>query len=299
MKRVIAIGECMIEASERADGSIVRGWGGDTLNTAVYMARLGVLIDYLTVLGDDPWSEEMIAAWRAEGVGTGLVQRLPGRLPGLYVIQTDARGERRFSYWREHSPARTLFDRPPAHELRKALTGCDLIYLSGITLSLYGPGGRRNLFNSLGTARLHGVKIAFDTNFRPPGWPDLDEARAAYRQALAESDFIIASVEDTELLFGPAARDQIEAHLPRAEIVLKLAEPACVVYSEGRTFRVEAQPVLDVVDTTAAGDSFAAAYLAARLAGRTPDSAAQAGHRLAGEVIRHHGAIIPRAAMPH
>jgi 2-dehydro-3-deoxygluconokinase len=55
--------------------------------------------------------------------------------------------------------------------------------------------------------------------------------------------------------------------------------------------------VQDVVDTTAAGDSFAAAYLAARLAQAEP-AAARAGHRLAGAVVRYRGAIIPRAAMP-
>jgi 2-dehydro-3-deoxygluconokinase len=53
-----------------------------------------------------------------------------------------------------------------------------------------------------------------------------------------------------------------------------------------------------VIDTTAAGDSFAAAYLAARLDGAEPAAAALSGHRLAGAVVRHRGAIMPRAAMP-
>jgi 2-dehydro-3-deoxygluconokinase len=62
---------------------------------------------------------------------------------------------------------------------------------------------------------------------------------------------------------------------------------------------VEAAPVTDpVVDTTAAGDSFSAAYIAARVAGANPVDAARAGHRLAGVVVCHPGAIIPRAAMP-
>jgi 2-dehydro-3-deoxygluconokinase len=61
---------------------------------------------------------------------------------------------------------------------------------------------------------------------------------------------------------------------------------------------VPGTPVDDVVDTTAAGDSFAAAYLHARLSGESPRSAAAAGHRLAGQVVRYRGAIIPRDAMP-
>src|SRR6187399_2663481 len=87
--RIASIGECMIELRQLPDGHLTRSFGGDTLNTAVYLARLGVSVDYVTALGDDPLSEEMLAGWRAEGVGTGLVARVPGRLPGLYLIQTD------------------------------------------------------------------------------------------------------------------------------------------------------------------------------------------------------------------
>ena len=104
----------MIELREEADGRLFRSFGGDTLNTAVYLARLGTPVDYITALGDDSWSDELIAAWKAEGVGTSRILRLPGRLPGLYIIQTDLKGERRFSYWRETSAARLLFQAPEA-----------------------------------------------------------------------------------------------------------------------------------------------------------------------------------------
>ena len=94
MARVASIGECMIELSPAAGGLLSRSYGGDTLNTAVYLARLGVAVDYVTALGDDPWSDEMLGAWQAEGVGTDLVVRVPGRLPGLYLISTDDDGQR-------------------------------------------------------------------------------------------------------------------------------------------------------------------------------------------------------------
>jgi sugar/nucleoside kinase (ribokinase family) len=134
----------MIELREMADGHLSRGYGGDTFNTAVYLARLGVPVDYVTALGDDSWSDEMIAGWPAEGVGTGLVMRVPGRVPGLYVIQTDEKGERRFSYWRDSAPARDLFALPQTAELVAALMDYDVLYLSGITLSLYDDSGRKH-----------------------------------------------------------------------------------------------------------------------------------------------------------
>lgn len=288
----------MVELRERPDGQLTRGWGGDTLNTAVYLARLGVAVDYVTALGDDPWSDEMVAGWRAEGVGTGHVVRLPGRLPGLYVIQTDPRGERRFSYWRDRAPARDLFELPETAEIVDALGAYDWLYVSGITLSLYGAPGRARLLEAVDRARDHGGQLAFDTNFRPRGWPDRDVARAAYVQAARRAAILLASTEDLQLLFGAPDPAPLTADASAAELVLKLPEPACRIMAPGLDRVVAAEPVAEVVDTTAAGDSFAAAYLAARLAGGDPLAAAHAGHRLAGAVVSYAGAIIPRAAMP-
>ena len=298
MTRVACVGECMIELSQAGDGLLQRSWGGDTLNTAVYLARLGIAVDYVTALGGDPLSDEMAEAWQAEGVGTSLVVRVPGRLPGLYLISTDAAGQRRFDYWRDSAPARLLFDLPQTGAIVAALAGYDVIYLSGISLSLYGEDGRARLIAALDTARARGRRIAFDTNFRPRGWPDRALAKAAFRAALRRADMVFASVEDLDLLFGEGGVAELPTAEPRTEVVLKLAEPAVRIFLGGEVETIAARPVDGVIDTTAAGDSFAAAYLAARLAGGDPAAAARCGHSLAGAVVRHRGAIIPYAAMP-
>ena len=297
MTRVACIGECMIEIREGADGSLSRAYGGDTLNTAVYLARLGVGVDYITALGDDPWSDEMIAGWLAEGIGTQWVMRLAGRLPGLYLVQTDARGERRFSHWRDSAAARSLFALPETPAVRDALLGYELLYLSGISLSLYGDAGRQMLFATLDRARQLGRRVAFDTNFRPRGWPDRTVGQAVYRDAFRRSDIVLASSEDLEMLFGGSGAGELLGHRASAEIILKLPDHACRVLAGDTDITVRAEPVDKVVDTTAAGDSFAAAYLAARLGGADPGAAALAGHHLAGIVVGYPGAIIPRQAM--
>src|ERR1700749_3089438 len=102
----------MIELKQAGGGLYSRGFGGDTLNTAGYLARLGVSVDYITALGDDPLSCEMIAGWAAEGVGTTRVARLPGKLPGLYMISTDDKGKRRFFHLRGSAAARRPLDLP-------------------------------------------------------------------------------------------------------------------------------------------------------------------------------------------
>ena len=288
----------MVELREMADGTLRRSHGGDTLNTAVYLARLGVTVDYVTALGDDPLSDEMLAHWQAEGIGTSLVRRVSGRLPGLYMIQTDPLGERRFLYWRDSAAARTLFDPPEHPALLTTLAAYDLLYWSGITLSIYGPSGRDTLFAVLEAARRRGARVAFDTNFRPRGWPDRSLAATLFRQAFDRSDIVFASQEDLMHLFGADGASEFATHAAQAERVLKLHRPAVAVALAGETAVIEAEPVRHVLDTTAAGDSFAAAYLAARLAGHGPQSAARAGHALAGVVVGHPGAIIPRDAMP-
>jgi 2-dehydro-3-deoxygluconokinase len=291
--RVASIGECMVELREVTQGQLSRGFGGDTLNTAVYLARLGVAVDYVTALGDDAWSDEMLAAWQAEGIGTGRVQILAGLLPGIYVIQTDPHGERRFLYWRDNSAAKRLFD----HLDPAALDVFDVLYLSGITLSIYHEASRNRLFEMLNKARARGARVVFDTNFRARGWPDLALARSLYGRMFALADIVLASTEDLGLLHGETGEATLLAHAPTTEIVLRLDHPACRVIGKGRDEIVEAAPIAQVVDTTAAGDSFAAAYLAARLAGAAPDAAARAGHDLAGLVVGHPGAIVPRHVM--
>ncbi len=305
-KRVAAIGECMLELSaaggDASAGKLQLAYGGDTLNTAVYLARLGAPVDYVTLLGDDDNSDWMLRCWRSEGVGTELVGRLPGRLPGLYMIRTDERGERSFSYWRGESPARDLFDAPArVEELGRALAAYGLVYLSGISLSLYGDAGRERLFTMLCALREGGTRVAFDSNYRPAGWPDPALARAAFDRACDCADILLPTYEDELALFQDASPlatiDRIRGH-GVGEVVLKQGPAGCMVATDGEIIEVPAQAVKSPIDTTAAGDAFNAAYLAGRLRGLAPARAARWGHALAAKVIQHRGAILPLAQMP-
>ena len=301
MTRVACIGECMLELSAAEAKPDLRrlGFGGDTLNTAIYLARLGVPVDYVTALGDDPYSERMIEAWKAEAVGTRLVQRVAGRLPGLYMIELDASGERRFFYWRQQAPAREIFGNAGTSDLCNALLHYEWLYLSGISLSLYGEAGRERLFDLLRQFRAKGGKVAFDTNYRPRAWPSVEVARREIRDQLPLTDLVLSSLDDETGLndVGSAeeAADLIHGLGPRT-VVIKRGGQGCMVSIEGRKSNVPAVKVAKIVDATAAGDSFNAGFLAAILRGDDPLQAAKLGHRCAAIVIGHHGAIVPREA---
>lgn len=307
MKRVATIGECMIELRHTDSQTLKLGFGGDTLNTAVYLARAGrsagIEVDYVTALGDDLYSGNMLAAWREEGIGTDLVARLPGRLPGLYIIRTDESGERSFTYFRSAAAARDMLRDGRDTRLAERLAGHSCVYLSGITLSILDDGQRRSLMDILDRLRSGGTRIAFDSNYRPVGWPRIDDARLWMGEALRRSDIALPTLDDEQRLFGDPDADACLDRLQRLgvrEIVLKLGGAGSIVWSTDASAsrRVDAVPVSKIVDTTAAGDSFNAGYLYGRLVGKDPVAAAVIGNRLAAVKIQHPGAIIPPGAMP-
>ena len=124
--RIAVTGECMVELlpvrSEGGEALFRQGFSGDTLNTAVYLSRLGGLeTSYLSAVGNDPLSESMLDFWQGEGVDCSLVRRIPGASPGLYMIRNDRHGERSFFYWRSScfrtrrgNPSGTGKGRPPS-----------------------------------------------------------------------------------------------------------------------------------------------------------------------------------------
>ncbi len=305
MLRIASIGECMIELSETAgaaqqSGAMQRTFGGDTLNTAVYLARsldnAPGEVHYVTALGDDPFSAEMLAAWKREGLKTGQVFRLAGRLPGLYIIRTDAAGERTFHYWRSAAAARELFRAEQAESLAASLSGFDLVYLSGITLGILDTESRDRLFALLEALKHAGCRIAFDTNYRPRLWHSRAEAQAAVSRVLGLAALALPTFDDEAALFGDETAEATAARLHGLgveEVVVKCGAEPCLISRDGRHNRVAGERVAKPLDTTAAGDSFNGAYLAARLTDETPEAAAAAAHRLAARVIATKGAIIP------
>lgn len=306
-QKIAVIGECMIEMSEKG-AQVSRGFGGDTLNTAVYLARqvdAGALsVHYVTALGQDSFSQQMLDAWRQENVQTDLVQRMSDRLPGLYYIETDDSGERTFWYWRNEAAARYWLESEQAPAIIEQLASFDYLYLSGISLAILSPRSRETLLALLRRCRANGGKVIFDNNYRPRLWSGKEETQQVYQQMLACTDIAFLTLDDEDALWGERPVEEVIARTQAAgvhEVVIKRGADSCLVAIAGEALQeipAVKLPKEKVVDTTAAGDSFGGGYLAVRLCGGDAAQAAARGHLTASTVIQYRGAIIPKQAMP-
>jgi len=302
--RIAIIGECMVELQKTGE-LYKQSYGGDTLNTALYLSRLTfpyhVTTSYITGLGVDSFSHSMLTAWQDENINTDLVFQSQVKQPGLYTIATDDDGERSFQYWRNDSAAKYWLLENDIDELQQQLDKHQLIYLSGISLAILPDKCREILFKLIQNCKNKGIKIAFDNNYRPRLWSGKDEAQQIYKRMLALTDIAFITFDDDVLLFGDTEEqtsiDRTQA-LGVSEIVMKRGSDDCFVITPGQRIAVASKKVDKVIDTTAAGDSFSAGYLAKRVLGGTPEQSAQAGHNLASQVIQHAGAIIEQQYMP-
>lgn len=290
--KIAAIGEAMIELSMVGDTPQI-GVAGDTLNTAIYLKRTAprVRVDYVTRLGHDAFSQQIADFIAAQDVGTEAIERDETRTCGLYGITTDGAGERTFTYWRSQSAARQVFSGPngPSFDW---LNWYDAIYLSGISLAILPPETRDPLLRWLANYRASGKRVIYDSNYRPALWPDQATAQAVTETMWHMSDIALPSQDDEAAIFNETL-DEVAARfvgMGKSGALKRGPEgPLCLETSASGTYA----PAQQVVDTTAAGDSFNGGYLGARLTGASQADALRAGHDLAARVVGHRGAIIP------
>jgi 2-dehydro-3-deoxygluconokinase len=286
MARIVCIGEALLELSQ-SGGDWHLGYGGDTLNTAIHLARRGHDVAYLTAIGKDPLSADLKEQWAAEGLDTTLVLEHDARSTGLYAISTDLQGERSFSYWRDNSAARALFSLSGIDEALAKAEAADLVCYSLITLAILPEAARSRLLAL-------DARLAFDGNYRPQLWANAASAAKARDAAIARASIGLPTLEDETLISGEVSGDAVARHwqgLGCAETIVKMGAAGCRLIDG----TVLAPPeLLQPVDTSGAGDAFNAGYLDARLSGATAIEAAAEGHRVAGWVVMRRGAIPPQ-----
>lgn len=293
-QKFLAIGECMVEMAPTGDDQYAMGFAGDTFNTAWYLRKLAgddVTVSYFSAVGDDAASDRMTAFMRTAGVVPEM-RVIPGTAVGLYMISLKD-GERSFSYWRSASAARQMAN--GLTELPDLASG-DVAFFSGITLAILPPEGRETLLNVLAKARDNGVRIVFDPNLRPRLWASSQEMCDWIMRGAAVSDIALPSFEDEATFFNDADKAATAKRYADAGVTLSIVKDgadAVLIDAAGQPQEtVTPMKVAQVVDTTAAGDSFNAGFLNGLLAGNSNADAVRAGCALAAQVVGKRGALV-------
>ena len=300
MTKIACIGEVMIELSLQTAESAQIGIAGDTYNTAVYLAHLlknCAEVQYITVIGQDTFSDRILAHMHHHGVRSDFVARHSLKNPGLYAIETDDQGERRFSYWRSDSAARTLFGPECAIDLTM-LAQFDLIYISGISLAILPVTQRHALIEALIYYQARGGIVAYDSNHRPKLWENPEIARQTNEVMWDFAAIALPSIDDEMGIFGESDASDVIARLckdgPRIG-ALKRGHlgPYDLEHRISKNYGLAQH----VVDSTAAGDSFNAGFLAGYIRAAAPDDRLKQAHDLAALVVQCRGAILPDAEL--
>jgi len=290
---ILCFGEAMVELSAIQETNCRIAIAGDTFNTAVYLSRAGHRVGYVSAVGTCPFSTKLLGALGDENIDATSVPALPDQSVGLYAISVDDHGERSFTYWRSESAVRSLFESENADAVASALKDVETLYLSGITLSLYTAEAQRQILGILADRKNAGKRNTFDGNFRPRNWQDHDQARDIISEAISLSTWSMPTFDDEAMLFGDTSpEDTAKRHLDLGVDEVTVKHGAAGALVNGNHW-VRPPETIKPIDTTGAGDSFNAAYLSSRLRGEATEDAALAGHRLAGQVLKVPGALIP------
>jgi len=294
-KTLTGIGECMIELSQADRGLLRQSFAGDVINTLWYATRHQSdkwTSSFFSAVGNDVLSDEMLQFITQGGISCDRVVRISDRRPGLYMIHLDG-AERSFSYWRDHSAARLLARDKDA--LSDAIAASDAVYFSGITLAILNDDDARYLIQLLGKARHNGTIVTFDPNIRPALWADAENMLQTITQAAAVSQLVLPSFDDEAKAFGDASPVDTADRYCRAGAdicVVKDGSNSVVVHDGNHGTQYPTPPVVGLVDTTGAGDSFNGAFLAAYLEHGDLAAAVTTAQACAARVICHHGALI-------
>ncbi|MDX3926946.1 MAG: sugar kinase [Shinella sp.] len=300
-RRLLSIGECMVELMQAGDGLMRKSFAGDTFNAAYY-ARLFLpadwAVDYFTAVGTDAISDEMLGFMESRGIGTSFIARIADRSPGLYMIDLKD-GERSFSYWRSVSAAKLLAR--DAGRLRDAVERSDIVVFSGITLAILPPEGVETLLAELRRAKAAGKPVVFDPNIRARLWDSAERLRETVSEGARAATLLMPSFDDEKTHFGDGSVEETVARyraLGVENVVVKDGERGATLAFGERWMHVPSCRIERIVDTTSAGDSFNGGFLARYALTDDPETSAAFATKLAAAVIQHHGALVDREKLP-
>ena len=244
---------------------IAMGLGGDAANEALVLARLGHSPALVSVVGDDAPGDFVRRTLSRSGVDVAAVAVKEDLDTGINVVLVRPDGERGFITSRSGSLRRlSLPDILPALDspaFADVKVACMASLFVSPELTLEDTAA---LFDAL---KARGLTLCADTT-RPKRGETLREAGSA----LSRLDYFFPNLDEAAALTGRRNPDAVADALLNCgvkHVALKLGRDGCLLAGRNERHLIPAIPGIQCVDTTGAGDTFAGAFIAAILEGRT------------------------------
>jgi len=287
---VLCLGEPLLEFNQIKEGNkknYISGYGGDTSNTAISIARQGMSVGLISKVGKDKFGSDLFELWKREKVDSSHVSIHPEAPTGIYFVTHDADGHH-FTYYRSGSAAcqMTTFDLP-----KEDLSQTRILHLSAITQAI-SVSSCETAFAAIFQARKNGVKVSYDTNLRLKLW-SLDRARDVINRTVPMCDVIMPSLEEATSLTGLVDPEEITDYffeLGAKLVVLKQGSHGARVSDGKENLNIPGHKV-KAIDATGAGDTFDGAFLSEWIRKDDPFSAAEYANAAAALSTTNYGAV--------
>ena len=203
---VLCLGEPLLEFNQIKEGNkknYISGYGGDTSNTAISIARQGMSVGLISKVGKDKFGSDLFELWKREKVDSSHVSIHPEAPTGIYFVTHDAEGHH-FTYYRSGSAASQM---TPLDVPKEDLSQTRILHLSAITQAI-SISSCETSFAAIHQAQKNGVKVSYDTNLRLKLW-SLNRARDVINRTVPMCDVILPSLEEATLLTGLVDPEEI------------------------------------------------------------------------------------------
>lgn len=274
--------ETLLRAGSSPAERIRLGFGGDALNEAVTLARLGGAVDLVSKIGCDSAGDMVLDFCRSAGLSTARITREEGLSTSMNIVLIDHAGERRFITDPNSSlRALALNDVLPLVETLSPV-------VCFASLFVFPRFRAEELVALFSVIKQRGCLLAADMTKRKNG-----ETLADLAGVWKNIDILFANAEEAGLLTHAATVEEMAKEIRDSGVgcvAIKTGAAGCYLASASFTGVVHGCVSRACVDTTGAGDNFAAAFLFAHAAGRMPEDCARFANAVASICVEHLGA---------
>ncbi|MCP4956165.1 PfkB family carbohydrate kinase [Photobacterium aquimaris] len=302
--KIVFLGEALVELNHSPRHQT---YGGNVVNRALYLARLGgsraIDVSYATCIGIEKISMKMMQCWQQENIDTSLVKCLATKYPNLCFIETDSHGQRHYHYWNKDNAMRYYFSHGPAL-LNHALMNHDYgaIYISGSSIAALTDDDKTLLLSLLDIHKQKGGKVYIDNNFRNDLW-STRQAQYWYGKIFPYVDIAFIDLNDEMRIWG-SSRYLTQRYIKWGcrEVVFKQTKKkgctvCSLVISSNSLLRVASIKLAVKHGDDIADNAFVAGYLAERMNKHTIAQSLLLAQKLSHRVTTCSDAIIPSDSM--